>query len=122
MLFLIIVSFEETSLNLTVIFDLAFIHLELLKTDSINGNICLTLLMFLLLFLDVNKQGLHLVYLKERNSLLIADHYNSHDNLNCVVIVKSNYFILTVVVFTDKLLPGSDNIGIDLSKGIIIET
>jgi hypothetical protein len=50
MLFLIIVSFEETSLNLTVIFDLAFIHLELLKTDSINGNICLTLLMFLLLF------------------------------------------------------------------------
>jgi hypothetical protein len=59
---------------------------------------------------------------KERNSLLIADHYNSHDNLNCVVIVKSNYFILTVVVFTDKLLPGSDNIAIDLSKGIIIET
>jgi hypothetical protein len=28
---------------------------------------------------------------------------------------------LTVVVFTDKLLSGSDNIGIDLSEGIIIE-
>jgi hypothetical protein len=38
-----------------------------------------------------------------------------------VVYDKSNYFILTVVVFTDKLLSGSDNIGIDLSEGIIIE-
>jgi hypothetical protein len=37
-------------------------------------------------------------------------------------LIKSNYFILTIVVFTDKLLPGSDNIAIDLSKGIIIET